>query len=58
VNPQLKGHLKGAINNGANLEEVRAVRDIVIKLCEAAGMKVLEGRTLNGWGWRDEVAKL
>jgi hypothetical protein len=58
VNPQLKGHLKGAINNGAKLEEVRAVREIVIKLCEAAGMKALDGRTLNGWGWRGEVAKL
>lgn len=58
VNPQLKGHLKGAINNGANLEEVRAVRDIVLKVCEAAGMKPLNESTRNGWGWRTEVAKL
>lgn len=58
MNPQLKGHLKGAINNGAKLEEVRAVRDIVIKVCEAAGMKSLDERTPDGWGWRSEVAKL
>ncbi|KAH0537406.1 hypothetical protein FGG08_005805 [Glutinoglossum americanum] len=41
VNPQLKGHLKGALNNGATVEEVRAVRDVVIRICEAAGMKRL-----------------
>jgi hypothetical protein len=58
VNPQLKGHLKGAINNGATLEEVRAVRDIVIKICEASGMKPLDEQTSDGWGWRKEVAKL
>lgn len=58
MNPQLKGHLKGALNNGATLEEVRAVRDIVIKVCEASGMKALDENTLNGWGWRGEVAKL
>jgi hypothetical protein len=26
VNPQLKGHLRGALNVGATIEEVRAVR--------------------------------
>ena len=58
VNPQLKGHLKGALNNGATLDEVRAVRDVVIKVCEASGMKVLDQHTPDGWGWRREVAKL
>ncbi len=58
VNPQLKGHLKGAMNNGATLEEVRAVREVVIRVCEAAGMKALDERTLDGWGWRGEIAKL
>lgn len=58
VNPQLKGHLKGAVNNGATLEEVRAVRDVVIKVCEAAGMKALDEHALDGWGWRREVARL
>lgn len=58
VNPQLKGHLKGAINNGATFEEVRAVRDIVIRVCEAAGMRALGERSLDGWGWHGEVAKL
>ncbi|CAI4212939.1 unnamed protein product [Parascedosporium putredinis] len=39
VNPQLKGHLKGALNGGATVAEVKAVRDVVIKICEASGMK-------------------
>ena len=58
VNPQLKGHLKGAINNGATIEEVRAVRDVVIQVCKAAGMKNLDEKNLEGWGWRQEPAKL
>jgi len=58
VNPQLKGHLKGALNNGATVEEVRAVRDIVIKICEASGMKKLDENVLGGWGWRETVANL
>jgi alkylhydroperoxidase/carboxymuconolactone decarboxylase family protein YurZ len=58
VNPQLKGHLKGALNNGAKLEEVRAVQDVVIKVCQAAGMKALDNSTLDSWGWRREIAKL
>ncbi|KAL7273575.1 hypothetical protein RUND412_003552 [Rhizina undulata] len=47
VNPQLKGHLKGAINNGATKEEVMAVREVVMDLCGRAGME-----------FREEVAKL
>lgn len=48
VNPQLKGHLKGALNNGATVEEVMAVREMVLRICEGAG-----------WGGREsEVAKL
>lgn len=39
MNPQLKGHLGGALNGGAIAEEVKAVRDIVMKICEASGMK-------------------
>jgi hypothetical protein len=58
VNPQLKGHLKGALNNGATVEEVRAVRDIVIQICEASGMKRLDDTVAGGWGWRGEVANL
>lgn len=58
VNPQLKGHLMGAVNNGATPEQVRAVRDIVIEICEAAGMKPLGDKTLEGWGWRQDVATL
>lgn len=48
VNPQLKGHLKGALNNGATVEEVMAVREIVLKICEKSGWK----------GNEAEVAKL
>ena len=58
VNPQLKGHLVGALNNGATEEEVKAVRELVIKICEAAGMKTLEEGTLDSWGWREAVANL
>lgn len=47
VNPQLKGHLKGAVNNGASKEEVRAVREVVIELCRLAGVN-----------WKGEVANL
>ena len=58
VNPQLKGHLVGAVNNGASQDEVKAVRDVVIKVCEASGMKRLEDGSLDGWGWREDVASL
>lgn len=37
VNPQLKGHLKGALNNGATVEEVMAVREVVLKICGETG---------------------
>lgn len=47
VNPQLKGHLKGAISNGCTLEEVRATRAMVMQVCEWCGV-----------GWKAEVAKL
>ncbi|PWW71615.1 hypothetical protein C7212DRAFT_338808 [Tuber magnatum] len=33
VNPQLKGHLRGALNNGATAEEVMAVREVVLRIC-------------------------
>ena len=58
VNPQLKGHLKGALNNGATVEEVRAVREVVVRLCEASGMTQLGEEAQGGWGWRGEVANL
>ncbi|KAJ9142698.1 AhpD-like protein [Pleurostoma richardsiae] len=58
VNPQLKGHLRGAINGGATVEEVRAVRNVVIQICQASGMRMLEKGALGGWGWRNEVADL
>ncbi|PKS11676.1 hypothetical protein jhhlp_001827 [Lomentospora prolificans] len=58
VNPQLKGHLKGALNGGATVAEVKAVRDIVIKICEASGMKRISDDSPGGWGWRNEVVNL
>lgn len=58
VNPQLKGHLKGALNEGATVDEVRAVRNVVMEICEASGMKMLDESTPAGWGWRSEVATL
>jgi len=58
VNPQLKGHLKGALNGGATVDEVKAVRNIVIEICEASGMKLLEKSLPGGWGWYSEVADI
>ncbi|KAF3807999.1 hypothetical protein GCG54_00012577 [Colletotrichum gloeosporioides] len=58
VNPQLKGHLRGALNNGATADEVRAVRGIVIEICEASGMKQFGEDVPGGWGWRNEVATI
>ena len=58
VNPQLKGHLKGALNNGATVEEVRAVRDVAVRVCEAAGMRLLKDEEVGTMGWTEEVAKL
>lgn len=58
VNPQLKGHLRGAQNGGATVEEVRAVRSIVMRICESAGMRKLEETDVAGWGWREDVATL
>ncbi|KAK2017877.1 carboxymuconolactone decarboxylase [Colletotrichum eremochloae] len=56
VNPQLKGHLRGALNGGACIEEVRAVRSIVMEICKAAGMRQLGDDMSAGWGWRSEVS--
>jgi hypothetical protein len=54
---ELKGHLVGALNNNQGDEEaVKAVRDVLVKICEASGMKMLDNSSLDGWGWREEVA--
>ncbi|KAL8282937.1 hypothetical protein RB597_010357 [Gaeumannomyces tritici] len=58
VNPQLKGHLKGALNGGATVEEVRAVRNVAMTICEASGMKLLDSSSQGGWGWRSDPATL
>ncbi|KAK3997638.1 hypothetical protein QBC44DRAFT_315274 [Cladorrhinum sp. PSN332] len=58
VNPQLKGHLRGALNGGATVDEVKAVRSVVMELCLASGMKMLDPQTPAGWGWRVEPADL
>ncbi|KAK6511112.1 hypothetical protein TWF481_000034 [Arthrobotrys musiformis] len=47
VNAQLKPHLVGAINNGANREEVDGVRECVMEICKELGI-----------AWKAEVAKL
>lgn len=58
VNPQLKGHLRGALNGGATVEEVRAVREVTLVICEAFGMQRLPEHAAGGWGWRSEVANV
>ncbi|AOW26809.1 hypothetical protein MG5_01146 [Candida albicans P57072] len=51
VNPQLKGHLKGALNNGGTKEELNDVRSLVFDLCDWKG-----GITWKGG--KEGVAKL
>ena len=58
VNPQLKGHLKGAVNNGATVDETKAGREVAIRVCEAAGMTFYGDKLPGGWGWRGEIANL
>ncbi|KAL2195059.1 AhpD-like protein [Corynascus similis CBS 632.67] len=58
VNPQLKGHLKGALNGGATADQVKAVRDVAVEICVASGMKMLDNSSPAGFGWRSEVADL
>ncbi|KAK4044847.1 AhpD-like protein [Parachaetomium inaequale] len=58
VNPQLKGHLRGALNGGATVEQVKAVRSVVVDICMASGMKMLDDSSPAGFGWRNEVADL
>lgn len=33
VEPQLKGHLKGALNNGATKEEISSTKELVLEVC-------------------------
>ena len=58
VQAQLRGHLNGARNHGASIQEVRAVREAVLRLCEASGMKYLDENVVGGWGWKGPVAKI
>ena len=58
VNSQLRSHLVGALNNGATEDEGKGVTALVIKVCEASGMKRLEEGSVDGWGWREEVANV
>jgi hypothetical protein len=44
--------MRGAVNHGASVEEVRGVREMVIKICEKVW-----SRTGNR-GWEGSVAKL
>lgn len=47
VNPQLKGHLRGALNVGCDYESIEAVRTLAILVSEWCGIK-----------WTDGVVKL
>lgn len=51
VNPQLKGHLKGAMNVGATKEELNEVRALVFDLCDWTG-------GIRWTGGKESVAKL
>jgi alkylhydroperoxidase/carboxymuconolactone decarboxylase family protein YurZ len=47
VNPQLKGHLKGALNNGCTVEELSSAREMSLLISQWCGIQ-----------WRDPVAKV
>ncbi len=47
VNPQLKGHLKGALNNGATKDEIDSARELSIDISKWCGIN-----------WTQDVAKL
>ncbi|RCK64173.1 hypothetical protein Cantr_10578 [Candida viswanathii] len=51
VNPQLEGHLKGAVHNGASKEEIEDTRQLLFDICEWKG-----GITWKGG--KESVAKL
>lgn len=51
VNPQLKGHLRGALNVGATREELNEVRQVVFDLCDWTG-------GISWTGGKEAVAKL
>lgn len=50
--------MKGAINTGSTVEEVRAVREVVIRICEASGMSRLDNAVPAGWGWQGPISNL
>ena len=58
VNAQLKGHLRGALNHGSSIEEIKAVRKAIITICMASGMVKLGEDVQAGWGWRTAIPDL
>lgn len=42
----------------SSVEEVKAVREVVLRICEASGMRKLDGDVLGGWGWKEAVADI
>jgi hypothetical protein len=46
------------MNGGATLEQVRAVRQVALQICQGAGMTRLEDSGAAGWGWREDVASI
>jgi hypothetical protein len=46
------------MSGGATVEEVHAVREVAIKICESAGMSKLGSAVVAGWGWREDVANI
>lgn len=59
VNAQLKGHIQGATHHeDATVEEIKGVREVVIKICKASGMQKLDEDAIGGWGWRKSIADL
>lgn len=51
VNPQLKGHLRGAINVGVTKEELEGIRLLVFDICDWSG-------NVTWRGGKESVSKL
>lgn len=51
VNPTLKGHLKGALNQGATKEDIESVRGLTLDICDWSG-------NVHWRNGKDSVAKL
>jgi hypothetical protein len=56
--PTIEESFEGSFEWRRNSKGSETVRDVVMKICEASGMKEMGQEVPAGWGWRGEVASL